>query len=332
MTKLTSTQASRLNGMCVGANEALIGTKLLEVQSQILQTVDNIYYVDSVLGLDANDGLSWATAFKTIQGAVTVAAAIGNKGLNVDVYVKSGVYTEYIVIPDCDSGGLTAMGASMAEAGTLRIIGVGYVKVTYAGAHPTISVLRPCTQLIGLVVQSSTAQAAVYAICENNIDAGGTDDAGFAAGLVIDSCNIRAGGPDDTPVASSKGMYLLGALKTVISNCVIECFVNGIEINGSSVNFALYNTIENCKFDGNTNDLYMNAIQYSYVINCDFLSAASTAYLTTNAGLTVCTGCKIVGGTVQASVTTKFVGTAGWSLVGMVGAAAAPLYDLDLAS
>ena len=85
-------------------------------------------------------------------------------------------------------------------------------------------------------------------------------------------------------------------------------------------------------FDGNTNDLYMNATQYSYVLNCDFLSAASTAYLTNNAGLNACTGCKIVGGTVQAAATTKFVGTAGWSLVGMIGAAAAPLYDLDLAS
>jgi len=290
----------------------------------------NVIQVDEVLTVGGVAG-----EYSTIQSAVNYATAIANKGKNIDIHIRSGLYNEAINIPDCGSDGLTAMTGSMAEAGTLRLIGVGYVKI-YQGdtaTTPTIKVLRPCVQLHNLVVTSLSAQPAIYGICDNNTGAGGDINNGFAAGLIINNCNVRGGGPDDTAVASSCGISLVGALKTVITNCLIEDFVNGIDIIGSNVNYALYNTIENCDFDGNTNDISVNSVQYSYIKNCNFLDASATRYLATNTGLNPCTGCKIIGGTVAAVNLTKFTGVAGWSAIGIIGAAnPASLFDLDLSS
>ena len=50
------------------------------------------YYVDGTNGNDANNGLRWETAFKTIQHAVDVAESWAK------IYVKSGTYQEHVVI------------------------------------------------------------------------------------------------------------------------------------------------------------------------------------------------------------------------------------------
>ena len=50
------------------------------------------YYVDGTNGNDANNGLRWETAFKTIQHAIDVAESWAK------IYVKSGTYQESITI------------------------------------------------------------------------------------------------------------------------------------------------------------------------------------------------------------------------------------------
>lgn len=317
-------------------NKVRRNLKLGDILSDIIaenNMVDLVYYVDKG-GSATADGLSIENALDTVQAAVTLATAIGNKGKNIDIYVNSGSYNEAVVIPDCNSEGLTGMMASIADSGELRIIGVGRVRI-YQGddaTAPTISVLRPSVKLINLTVQAASNNAAVYDICDNNTGAGGDYDNGFGAGLEVIGCNIRGGGPDDTPANGSIGLKLCGALKTKVIGCVIECFVTGIEFTASSVNYALYNVIEDCDFDGNTNDISADGVQYSYVKNCNFFNASATAHLTT-AGATACTACKIIGGSVMEANLTKFVGVAGWGAVGVMGAAAQPLlYDLDLSS
>jgi hypothetical protein len=272
--------------------------------------------------------------YRTIQAAIDYATMDGMKGKNIDIFVQSGSYNEALNIPDCDSGGLTAMMGSIADAGTLRIIGSGYVRIYQgdAATAPTITVLRPAVKLINLTVVAQSAQSAIYAVCENNTAAGGEYDNGFAAGLEIIDCNVRGGGPDDAPAANSIGIYLYGALKTKVINTLVECFVTGIKIYGSSVNFALYNVIECCDFDGNTNDICADAVQYSYIKNCNFYNASATTHLTT-LGAQANTGNKIIGGSVMEANLTKFAGVGGFGAVGVLGAAAQPLlYDTDLTS
>jgi len=50
------------------------------------------YYVDGTNGNDANNGLRWETAFKTIQHAIDVAESWAK------IYVKSGTYQEHVTI------------------------------------------------------------------------------------------------------------------------------------------------------------------------------------------------------------------------------------------
>ena len=51
------------------------------------------YYVDGTNGNDANNGLRWETAFKTIQHAIDEAESWAK------IYIKSGTYAESVVIP-----------------------------------------------------------------------------------------------------------------------------------------------------------------------------------------------------------------------------------------
>ena len=50
------------------------------------------YYVDGTNGNDANNGLRWETAFKTIQHAVDVAESWAK------IFIKNGTYSENIII------------------------------------------------------------------------------------------------------------------------------------------------------------------------------------------------------------------------------------------
>ena len=50
------------------------------------------YYVDGTNGNDANNGLRWETAFKTIQHAVDVAESWGK------IYIRSGTYAENVAV------------------------------------------------------------------------------------------------------------------------------------------------------------------------------------------------------------------------------------------
>lgn len=57
------------------------------------------YYVDCSHGLDIYNGLSWLTAFKTIQAAMDAITARGTLRGRSEVYVAPGGYVEDIVTP-----------------------------------------------------------------------------------------------------------------------------------------------------------------------------------------------------------------------------------------
>ncbi len=62
---------------------------LSNVTGYVAMTVEikGLHYVDAVSGDDSNDGQSWSSAFKTIQGAIDAASS------NAVIYVKAGTYS-----------------------------------------------------------------------------------------------------------------------------------------------------------------------------------------------------------------------------------------------
>ena len=63
------------------------------------------YYVDGTNGNDANNGLRWETAFKTIQHAIDVAESWAK------IFIRDGTYYENITIPSSKSS-LAVIGES----------------------------------------------------------------------------------------------------------------------------------------------------------------------------------------------------------------------------
>jgi hypothetical protein len=85
--KLSGTQADKINRMCPMGKEFSIGTKISEMEG--VSSPGTIRYIDGTNGADTNDGLTWASAYKTIQAAVTAASA-------GDTLLMIGTFTEQV--------------------------------------------------------------------------------------------------------------------------------------------------------------------------------------------------------------------------------------------
>ncbi|PTW57645.1 uncharacterized protein DUF2793 [Breoghania corrubedonensis] len=68
------------------------------------------YHVNGTAGDDANDGLSAATAFATIQRAVNAVAAIDMAGQTAFISVAAGTYAESVVLKDLVGGPCVIVG------------------------------------------------------------------------------------------------------------------------------------------------------------------------------------------------------------------------------
>jgi hypothetical protein len=75
LTPLTARLRTRLNRSSPVARDAALGTRLGEIETEIVPSPGTKRYVDTVNGLDTNDGLSWETAYKTMAKAFTVIAS-----------------------------------------------------------------------------------------------------------------------------------------------------------------------------------------------------------------------------------------------------------------
>lgn len=68
----------RLNNMCPAANGLRLGDEVQAARGGLKSFAGNHLFVDSVNGLDANDGLSWGEAKLTIQAAVDLVTDYGS--------------------------------------------------------------------------------------------------------------------------------------------------------------------------------------------------------------------------------------------------------------
>ncbi len=114
------------------------------------------YYVDGTNGDDANDGLTWATAFATIGAAMSAATTLGGRGRPY-IYVAPGGYTETILTPlNADA----PFGALIAVSPTSRSWGATYLASPSAGL-PVITVRARGWRIHGFEIDSPTGAAAI---------------------------------------------------------------------------------------------------------------------------------------------------------------------------
>ncbi|RLG34408.1 hypothetical protein DRN97_02545 [Methanosarcinales archaeon] len=107
------------------------------------------YYVDGTNGNDANNGLRWETAFKTIQHAVDVAESWAK------IYVRDGTYYENVTIPSSKS--------------SLALIGESWKGVIIdGGGEPAVRVLSDSNVLHRLFLKSTFTGGNLVALGNRN--------------------------------------------------------------------------------------------------------------------------------------------------------------------
>ena len=163
----------------------------------VLLRVKDVVYVD--LTVAGGDGLSWATAFDSIQDGIGLADAADSW-----VWVAAGEYSESIVVADGVevyggfAGGETAMADRDPEANVTIING--------GGADRVVTIGSTRCGVDGFTITGGYAYQGGGILCD------GSDNTTF-----IHSCLIRGNSCDH----KGAGVYCLGGAAPTISGCTI---------------------------------------------------------------------------------------------------------------
>lgn len=201
----------------------------------------NIFFVNTSGGSDNYDGLSPATAKKTIGGAVAVAAANGI------IYVAPGTYSENVTVA---VQGLTIIGVGAntnkcswnAADGTKPNLTVNASNVRVAGFRFASGTTGSAIQL-NRSASTNSQQSVIYR-CEFNTGQYAIESAGGASGVEIYSCIFH----DMTAAAASAGAIISTSTavanpqRWIIQDCYFVNNKNHIILPGDDV------MIKNCVF------------------------------------------------------------------------------------
>lgn len=184
----------------------------------IKSAVGTVYFCDWDNGSDSNDGSSWATPFKSITQALTVATSYDT------IYVKQGIYLEGATL-NITQAGLKLIGVQSSEmhfgqpsihthgTETLITINANQVEIANLSFHD---------QGAGTSVEVASASTAIWrthihdcffggnATALIGIDAGLTPDAPFT---VIERCYFQH--------YETAGIHL-NAFNSTVRNCIFQ--------------------------------------------------------------------------------------------------------------
>ena len=165
------------------------------------------YYVDGTNGNDANNGLRWETAFKTIQHAIDVAESWAK------IFIRDGTYYENVTIPSSKSS-LMLIGESWKD---VVVDGDDEHAIKILSDSNTLHCLSPKSKFVGgnLIVYGN----------RNHIERCYFEGEWLGAYVYGDSCIIRNCEIDNI----AWGIYLIGNYNEV-SNCRISPSDLGIKI------------------------------------------------------------------------------------------------------
>ncbi len=272
-------------------------------------TPSNDYYVDGQTGDDANDGLSWATARKSINGAMQLAEASGGG----NVHVVMWTYYERVICPN-----------------NVRVYG-GYSHddgIRNPTAYPTI--IDGDGARIGIMI-SGVEKVFVDGFIIRNCKGGygGGIYVNDSAHIYITNNIIKENHVSDAgskSVSLGAGLYLNGHDVNILDNLITKNFAEGgtgygggiycadggsIYISGNSITFNTAGSVgggialnspswklfvENNLFDSNTarsqgGALFIESMSSADVFNNTFLSNSAAA---TNSA-----GAQVMGGAIH---------------------------------
>lgn len=209
------------------------------------------WFVDTVLGSDGNDGRSPQNAFLTMGRAFALSDGSSNLGPNDTIWFR-GKVREQLVAPLTKTIGGTAY--AVTGVSIFGMVG-GNVRDDdgakwYAPASPVagkaLLELRQQGWTLGnfLMTPDNTGGAAVKA--HRNEDATYPDSSHFVLN------HMRFVGAGGTPIGVED---VGGNHHYVISNCEFQTLTKAITCSSTAIAVPLRNTIQDCRFAGNTMDI-----------------------------------------------------------------------------
>jgi len=112
------------NGLILDRNTGVVRFPSGGVRPQL--TAPRTYYVDSANGSDTNDGLSAASAFKTIQKAIDTVATLDLSIHNVTIQVADGTYNEQVTLKKFIGNGSVRLVGNPASPANCHIVSPGF--------------------------------------------------------------------------------------------------------------------------------------------------------------------------------------------------------------
>ena len=207
----------RLNKQCPASNALRLGDEVQSARKPLESPAGNHLFVDSVNGLDANDGLSWGEAKLTIQAAVNLVTDYGSIEIagrfDEDVTTPawaSGDGAENVVIRGMD-GGLGTYPNAPEWRSSNNTTGMPLIMRSVGWSIEGVKFRVPTTN-VAVKLQYRVTDADVYDATSDNL----------AACCRIKNCWFYGGGTGLT------GINLVGApYCTLIENNYFELIVNG---------------------------------------------------------------------------------------------------------
>ena len=225
-----------------------------------------IYYVKTT-GNDANNGTSWATAFKTVQRALATAIITGDQ-----IWVAAGVY-----YPDEGNG--------MIDNDRAVSFSLKNEVAVYGGFAGTESLLSQrnwtlnTTTLSGDIDQVAGNAANSYHVIKNS----SVNNTAILDGFTITDGNANVSGNNQ-----GGGIYNANSSPT-LTNCIFSA--NSAFEGGGIYNASSSSYITNCSFTGNIASrdggagMYLSGTESTTIINCTFSKNNATGLFSSGGAL-----------------------------------------------
>lgn len=244
------------------------------------------WFVDTVNGVDGNSGTGPNAAFATMGRALRLSDGTTNVGPNDTIYFV-GKVREQLVAPLTK----TVNGTAVAVTG-VKIVGMAQGNVRdddgakwFAPASPTagkalLEILQQGWEFHNFLMTPDTTSGACIK-AHRNEDATYPDSSHFVCR------GMRFVG---TSLTTTYGIEDVGGNHHyLIDNCEFQALTTGIRCSSTAISVPLRNTISNCKFMGNTNDI--NSPQsYGLIQNNRFLNDSTITLVIAAGGNCTVTG------------------------------------------
>ena len=227
------------------------GTLILDVPV-VSDQAGYVYHVDASVGADTNDGLTWGTAFKTIQAAVTASETARLLQTNVDI--RNTIY----IMGDASSSSYSNVGPITSCPNYTNIIGIG--------ANPRgngVGIARISGIVANTPAMTGTSTGGEMRGCYfENIQFNANGTSGYVVSLIkcfrntFVNCSFMQDNVAGSPLAAFLVTSLCGG--NTFDSCLFgsdtQTFAYGFKMTGTKFNNNLF---VNNVIDGSTAAVYI---------------------------------------------------------------------------